>query len=370
MTYRINEQTTAALFIGGKEFLLDLGNAMRSMHIRSSSLISLPEAKFTVVDQLNQMPNYGLQDGAQIVLQINGTINLTRKFRVFKWKRYPIGQGFTFEIECYWDSPKYWIGTTNAGFTGSSAQVLQQISAETGLKWNSENDTTSDSMVWMGGNQTYSEFSKDIARHGYISDTSHMGLAIDSLGTMRYVDINKLAKPKLTVGYTPGPSDHQFLMITDFAPKTSSGVNNAVGGYMHSRYVQNVEGSGSSIDTLEDELSFTSDSKFPLLSSDVRSKMGRGSVSFSPVNWGNVHDNYERALYQNARYNLLNSLTGEFVFPFQTNLEPFDNFNLALPAELLSTQYNGEYTIHSKIIFVQGSSYNEKIIAVKNGLGS
>jgi len=50
MTYRINEQTTAALFIGGKEFLLDLGNAMRSMHIRSSSLISLPEAKFTVVD--------------------------------------------------------------------------------------------------------------------------------------------------------------------------------------------------------------------------------------------------------------------------------------------------------------------------------
>ena len=95
------------------------------------------------------------------------------------------------------------------------------------------------------------------------------------------------------------------------------------------------------------------------------SRMNDGGIDF-----GNVHSNYERARYQNTRYNLLNSLTGEFLFPFQTNWEPFDNFNLALTADLNSTQYNGEYTVQSKIISIQGTTYNEKIIAVKNGLGS
>lgn len=370
MTFRINEQTTASVFIGGKEFLLDLGNSMRSLHLRSSSLISLPELQITLVDTLNQMPYYALQDGAQIVVQINGTANMTRRFRVFRWRRSPAPSGFVFTIECYWDAPRYWIGSSNAGITGSSAQVLQQIASTCGLKWADKNAQTSDSMTWLGGNQTFAEFAKDVARSGYISDTSHMGLAVDSLGNMRYLDINQIPAPKTTVGYTPGPSDKQFLMITDFAPKAISGLNNAIGGYMHSRYVQTVADDGSKIDGLENELQFTADAKYPLLSPDVRSKMVRGGISYGALDFGNVHPDYERALYQNARYNLLNCLTGEFVFPFQTNWEPFDNFDLALPADLQSTQYNGEYTVQSKIIFVQGGSYCEKIIAVKNGLGS
>lgn len=370
MSFRVNEQITAAVFIGGREFPLDHGNSMRSLHLRASSLGSLPELQITLVDILNQMPNYALQDGAQITLQINGSVNLTRNFRVFRWRRDPAPQGFVFTIECVWDAPRYWLGTSNAGMKASGSQVLQALASQSGLGWWSKNDNTSDTMLWLQGNKTGAEFAKHIARCGYISDTSHMGLAIDSVGQMRYVDINRIPKPKVTVGYTPSPDASQFQMITDFTPKTMSGVNNALGGYMHSRHVQVVSGDGATVDSLENELDFTPDSKYPLLSPEVREKMERGGISFGPLDFGNVHKNYERGRYQNARYNLLNSLTGEFLFPFQTSWEPFDNFSLALPADADSSQYNGEYTAHTKIILIQGSSYNEQIIAVKNGLGA
>jgi len=370
MTFRINEQLTGALFIAGQEFPLDYGNAMKTLHLRASSLITLPELVLNFVDTLNQMPNYGLQDGAQILIQINGgELQLTRKFRVQRWRRTPAPQGFNYLLECYQDAPKYWLGTDHASYQGSSAQVLQEIASSCGLGWHDKNSNTSDAMLWMQSNRTFGNFARDIARHGYISDTSHMVLAVDSSGKLRYRDINANPSPRVTVGYqVPFGGVTDFQQIVDFTPMTNSGTTNAIGGYAHSRYVQPVADGSSSIDQLEDELQFTPDAKYLLLSQDVRTKMGSGSVSFAPIDFGNTHDNYERAFYQNSRYNLLNSLAGEFLFPFQTAWEPFDNFSLALPAELDSTQYGGEYTVRDKIIFIQGSTYNEKIIAVKNGL--
>jgi hypothetical protein len=369
MGFKINEQISGSLFIAGKEFVLDYGNSLKSLHLRVSTLITVPELCISLIDTLNQMPNYGLQDGAQIILQLNGQLNLTRKFRVYRWTRSPAPLGFQFTIECYIDSPRYWLGTSNAAITGSSAQVLQQITETCGLTWDPNNANSSDSMLWLPGNQTFGNFARQIARAGYISDTSHMVLCVDSMGKMRYRDINANPAPKVTVGYTvPSSGNSSFQQIIDFTPITKSGTTNAVGGYLHARYVQPIEGQGSTIDQLEDELSFTPDAQYPLLSSDVRSKMVRGSVSFSAIDFGNVHPNYERARYQNTRYDLLNSLIGEVLFPFQTAWEPCDNFNLALPADLSSSQYDGEYTIQTKVIFIQGVTYNEKIVAVKNGL--
>lgn len=372
MTFRVNDQLTASLFIAGREFLLDYGNSLRTLHIRASSLISVPSMRVSLIDTLNQMPNYGLQDGAQITVQLNSTVTSTRNFRVFDWHRDPAPQGFVYTIDCYWDCPRYWAGTSQTGIQGSSAQALQYIAQLCGLAWAQTNANTSDAMLWMPGNQTFANFAKDISRAGYISDTSHMGLCIDSFGNVLYLDINKIPKPKITVGPlpTPVPGGGTFLMCTDFTPETKSGTNNLIAGYKHSRYVQTISGSTSSLDTVEHELDFTSDAQFPLLSQDVRTRMVRGGISYGPLDFGNVHPNYERALYQNGRYSLLNSLTGAVQFPFQTSWEPFQNFNLALPADLESSQYNGEYTIRDKIIFIQGTTYVEKLIAVKNGLGS
>lgn len=373
MAFRINDQMTCSIFIAGKEFLLDYGNGLKSLHLKASALSSLPELSISFVDTLNQMPNFGLQDGAQIVVQINGIKQVTRQFRVHNWRRSPLAQGFAFKIDAYWDAPKYWVGTSNAGIQGSSSQALQQIAQQCGLKWMDTNTNTGDAMLWLQGNRTYANFARDIARAGYVSDTSHMVLSVDSQGFVRYSDVNRNPAPKVTVGYTPSADQSQFQRIIDFTPHTKSGTLNLIGGYRHSRYVQPVSGSASGddqIDQLEDELQFQPDAQYPLLSSDIRDKMSRGSVSYAPLDWGNVHPNFERARYQNARYNLLNSLYGEFLFPNETDWEPGDNFSLALPADLDSTQYNGEYTVQSKIIFVQGSTYNEQIVAVKNGLGS
>lgn len=366
MSYRLNDQMTASLFIGGKEFVLDFGNAMQSVHLKASCLQALPVMRLSLVDTLNLMPEYGLQDGVQIVLQINGAVNMVRNFRVFQWTRDPQGQGFAYTIDCYWDSPKYWFGTNAAPIRGSSTQALQRIASMCGLGWDGNNTTAGDSMLWMQGNKTYANFAQDICRHGYVADNSHMALAVDSQGKLRYRDVNSITKPKVTVGSIAPPNASQFQMITDFQPHTRSGAFNALGGYRHSRYTQMIDGDSS----VESQVTAVPDAQKLLVSDEVRGLMERGGISFSPLDWGNVHSNYERAQYQNARFNLLNSLTGEFLFPYATSWEPFDNFNMSSPAETLSSAYDGEYVVATKIVHIQGGTYNEKIIGVKNALGA
>lgn len=365
--FNINNNLTGALYINGREFLLDNGNVLTSVHISASTLYKLPVMQIAFTDALNLMPQFGLQDNVPVVFALSGLYQYTRNFRVLNYKSRPVGNGFAYVINCYWDAPKWWAGSGLAGMTGTSANVLAQIAQSCGLAQYPKNAQTSDSMTWMQGNRSYSEFARDIARHGYVSDTSHMLLAVDSLGFMRYLDINALDQQQVQVSPTPPAQGTGHLMITDFQPVTKSGFNNVVGGYMNERHAQQADAS-SKITATENEIVLNSDSRYPLVNSEVREEIARGPVTYAPVNYGNVHDNYERARYQNVRFNLLKSLMGQFLFAFQTPLEPGNQLVLSQVSDRNASEYNGVYTVTQKIVFIQGSSYNEKIIGVKNGL--
>jgi hypothetical protein len=365
--FNINNNLTGALYINGKEFLLDQGNALNSVHISASALYKLPVMQINFLDALNLMPQFGLQDNVPLVFALDGLYKYARNFRVLNFKSHPVGNGFQYSINCYWDAPKWWAGSGLAGLTGTSAAVIAQIAEMCGLKQYPKNTKTSDAMTWMQGNRSYSEYAREVARHGYVSDTSHMMLAVDSLGYVRYLDINALDQQQVQVSPTPPAQGTGNLMITDFSPVTKSGFNNVVGGYLNERHAQQAD-AGSTITGVENEVTLNSDSRYPLVNSEARDLVARGPITYAPINYGNVHDNYERARYQNVRFNLLKSLSGQFLFGFQTPLEPGNQVVLSQVPDRNASEYNGVYTITQKIVFIQGSSYNEKIIGVKNGL--
>jgi hypothetical protein len=362
--YKVNEQFSIGIYIEGNEMPLEAGNALTVLHIMASSKVTLPALHLQFVDMLQLVPKFGLTDGSPIVVVIKGQITITRNFRVHSWFRTPLGNGFSYTLDCYYDSPKYWATTTLEGIDGSSYSAISQIASTCGLQMWDKSTQTSDNMIWFGNNRPYGAFARDIARYGYGGEQSHMVLAVDTTGFVRYVDVNANPPPQITVGYLKPEDGTPFITVTDFKATTFAGTNNILGGYLHNRHTQSLVGE----DSLESELVFTSDSTNPLLNIDVRSQINRGTISFSPIDVGNVHTKYERAKYQNARYNLLNSMQAELLFPMQVPFEPCDNLKYVAPAAQYNTDYNGEFTVVAKVVFVAGATYQEKIVAVRNGL--
>lgn len=371
MSFKLNEATIVAIFIEDEELPLIHGNVLHSLHIVASSKLTLPTLVFSFTDSLQLIPKMKLQDGARIGVYIKSTVSHTRYFRVHSWTRAPAGDGFSYSITAYWDSTKYWSGTTCFGISGSSHNALREIAELCGLKFANSNTQTADKMTWMPQNKPYGIFAREIARYGFVNDKSHMSLGVDSLGVMRYINLNALAEPVVTVGYLAPKDTSNFLMLSDFQPSNLAGTGNALLGYRHNRQTPTVLGSsagGGALMTEETELSLTPDSRYPSVNTEVRATQNRGLVSYSPVSFGNVHDKYERARYQNARYDVLKSLQGEFLFPFQTEFEMFNTLKYVAPPDMNNKEYNGKYTIGAKVIYIAGSTYQEKLIGFKTGL--
>lgn len=365
--FKVNDYTQVGVYIDGYEFPLSNGNALTVLHIVASTTLTLPALHIQIMDSLNVMKDTNLNDGSKLTVVIKGAQTITRNFRVHHWIRTPIGPGFTYTIDAYYDAPQYWSGSAIGGITDTSSNVLSSICDTTGLTYWPKNTSTKDSMLWMPSNKSYGLWARAIARYGYLNDTSHMVLGVDTQGNMRYIDVNSFASSGINVGYLAPQGVDNFITITDFKPTVKSGINNNLAGYLHTRNVQSISNGTDP----ESELSVNiGNNPYPLFNQDVRSTIGRGSISYSPIDVGNTHDKYERARYQNSRYDMLNNLGGEFLFPVQNNLEVLDDFSYTGPAGLHNIQYDGTYRIGTKIIFIAGSTYQEKVIAFRLGLNT
>lgn len=361
--FKINDQISISVFLEDREIVLSNGNALLVCHIATSAKNALPVLRLEIIDVLNNFINYGLTDNSLIQVSIKTNIVVDRKFRVFSWQRTPFGEGHTYVIDAYFDYPKYLTGTTNKSATDSSSSLLSKIAAECGIPYFTQSAQTADTMTWHQGNKTNAKFARDIALHGAVSEKSHMMLAIDSVGVMRYIDLNASRPIAATLAYTVVTSGS--FTVTDFKPIAGSGMKNHQAGYRHERVVQSLT-KPSVIEAID----YAPDSAKPLMNSTVRGKIERAKVSYSPIDFGNSGEYYDKALYQNVRYNMLKSLGAEFLVGNPTGLEPGDSFKFSTPKELRMSAYDGTYQVADKIIFIAGATYLEKVIAYRNGLDS
>lgn len=364
MTYSLQDRMEISVFINDNEYHLDTINLLNYLHIGTSVRGSLPTLTMAITDVRHELDLIGLQDGIpiRIVIRPNGKQTRTYNFRKFNHTRELVGGAYVWTIHGYWNAPLYWNTTTSVGISGTSDDALQNIAKVCDLKYDGTH--TNDSQLWLPKNKSYRTFAKDISDSGYITDTSCMVLGVDLDATLRYKNVNDLpAAKKKVVAYTNVENAYTAVDVTISA---NSGFNNAITGYQNMRYAQSTT---SDLQKQIQDLSFTADSKAPLYNTTLKSKLGRGPVRFGPIDVGNVHDNYERADYQNARYRNMFSMGLELLFIDITDFKLLEQINFSVQREDASQDVgnSGDYTITGHSLYVQGAKYFEKIGVVRHG---
>ena len=366
MSFILQNRLEVSISIDGKTYPLDPGtNTLTFLHMSCSTKGKLPTCHFKVTDTIKSLDQIFLQDGIplQITLKAYGSQTQIYNFRLFHKKKSFNGAAFEYEVDGYWNAPIYWTGTSEAGIQGTSSEVLAQIAKTCGLQF--KGVTTSDAQLWMQRNRYYADFAKIVAQHGFITQSSYTVAGVDLTGTLLYVDANNLPAPTTQlIAYQMVPG---MYTVTDYKAVTKSGLNNNLTGYNNVRFTQSQ--AGSTLSSPNATVQFTPDTTAPLFNTAVQQQAARGYQTFGPIDVGNVHSNYERAAYQNMRYANLYSMDAEFMTLLPTPLTLFNTLNFSLETEnkKLDPAYSGTYITSGKAIYIQGTSYTEKIAASRTG---
>lgn len=365
MGYIVNGQIEVSIFISDKEYPLGAINLLNWLHITTTVRHKLPTLGFQITDVQHVFDRIGLLDGTpiRVVVKANGKQAKTYLFRLFNRKREFNGSAYVWSIYGYWDAPLFWTASSLAALEGTSNAVLSQIAKKTGLKY--DGTATNDSQIWVPRNRSYSTWAKDIVDHAWASDQSCMIMGVDLDGTLRLKDVNNL--PQATqkiVGYTYA---EDAMTASDIRVAASSGLNNALSGYQNMRVAQSTTADDTHL-TIKD-LKFTADVKAPLYNEDLKGQLGRGAVRFAPIDCGNVHQNYEKAQYQNLRYRNLFSLGLDALVTDTVDVQLGERINLSLQIEETNqdTPNSGVYTVTGRALYVQGANYAELVGMARHG---
>lgn len=366
MGYNVNGRLEVSVFVNNVEYPLDPGtNTLAFLHVGYSTKTMLPTLHFKLIDTIHSLDQLNLQDAIpiRVVVKPQAAATLTYNFRKFNHSKEFNGAAFEYEIDAYLDAPRYWSGTATGGIRGTSNDVLSQIATTCGLPY--DGTSTNDAQLWMPRNRTFGEFAKKIAARGYANDGSYMVLGVDGVGGMKYKDVNTLPDPsaKIVLGqYVVGS-----FTANDYSPQAKSGLNNKMTGYQNTRVQQSMI--GDALHTMHDQVSFTPDSNSPLFNTAIPDKIQQGYKTFSAIDVGNVHDNYERAIYQNLRFANTYSLSVEFLLSTPTTLQLFDTFTFAVDTEnqKQDVAYAGTYIVSAKAFLIVGANYAEKLLGVRQG---
>lgn len=367
MGLSIQDRIDLSIYIGGKEYVLDAMNTLNALHIAVNSRSLVPVLGLSVTDAVGQMTRTTLlADATPIVISIKARGARTPRiyrFTLFKFERQTTPSGQTYLIHGYYDSLKYWLTRVSEGMRGNSSEIMRIIADRCGLETDLEQ--TSDTQLWLPQNRTYAQFVASITDRGWASESSFMRSVLTAEGVLRYKDVNKEMTPVLN--YSQGGHGENAIPVVDYAPKSNSGFGNAVTGYHSVARQQKVME-----DTVHQEVSsleFKPNAKTPMYNVKARSVVERGAQRFGPIDFGNVHENYEKAKYQNMRYGNLMSYGIELMTFTTTNQQVLDTFNFAVELQdnVLDSANSGNYVCTAWTCGIERNEYYEKIEGYRHG---
>ena len=365
MAYILQNRIELSIFIDDKEYPLEDTNQLNFLHISQVATTFFPTFCFQIVDNSRIMDIIGLQDGipVRIVIKQGENRNQIFNFRMrhaLKQTGNPIP---TYTIDGYYDSPRWYSGTTNRNIRGTANEVLAEIASQCGLQY--DGVATNDSMLWTPQNSRWRQFAKDVTMNAYVNPTSCMCSVLDLDGVLRLRDIHNLTEDRINIV----AFQNQDNAVTSVSNESiaQSGFNNAISGYWNARVVQS--STGDATHDRVDQLQFKADSRSPLFNTAVKDDARAGMVRFSPIDVGNLHPNYERASYQNNRYRNLFSLGQQLLINQPTQFRIFNPVTFSVQKEDQSQDISasGNYTVSGRAILIQGTNYGEKLVIVRHG---
>jgi len=359
--YEIAGRIGIGIKFDGDEFPLQYVNMLDFIHISCSTRIAIPMLHMRVVDTIDWFASRSsLADGALISITLSkGEQDSleTYLFRLNSFSSTKVSTGTSYEIDGYLDVPKYWHGSSSTAVTGTSSAVLKQIALDCDLLF--EGDTTADPQTWYPRNRQNHAWCADIYERGYVDTSSCMQLGIDTSGIMVYRNISQMGAIKKNISLSEAKEG--AVLATDFKPRMSSGATNHYSGYGEYRIQQTPLGTTKY--TAHKQVEFNKDEEGDLtVNKQVKSVVDQSRVTFSYIDPGNNHEEYERAFYQNRRVANLFSSGLDVVIPEVTGLKLLDTVSVITDtARSFLRIYSGAYRIVTRTIYVVGANYYEKL---------
>lgn len=366
--FSVEGRLSIGIYFNGMEFPFSRANTLDFLHMVASSRIAVPMIHFRVHDVLGWVSrNSMLFDGAIITITLapKNQEATSYTFRLNSYKESRAGETISYEIDGYLDVPRYWSGSQQETITATSSGALEEIAGSCGLI--PEVSATSNSQQWLPRNRKYHEWAREIARAGYVSDTSCMILAVDFDRSLRYLNIN--SSRSIAGRFSLIDRIQGMYHVVAHKPKTFSGSSNHLGGY-NSEHVQQRPAEDMRyrvhrrIDVRNDEKGNM------MMSGEVKKVSSHTNVMFGPIDPGNVSETYERGFYQNKRMQSLYSVGLEILTQDLTNLGVLAAVELSTPGHESLRIYAGRYMIAARTIYVQGINFYEKLLLIRKTLNT
>ena len=152
----------------------------------------VPCCSFTFEDTLGIMNKDGMPlDNDYFELFFNSGSDFIKSIHMrFKIISFQENKNKTYTITGSIDLPDFYKINFKA-YTGTSFDVLRDISKELQLGFNSNINSADDSMKWRNSGKRFKEFISEIVNHSYISDNSFLMGYIDFYYCFNYVDVEK-----------------------------------------------------------------------------------------------------------------------------------------------------------------------------------
>lgn len=376
--FSIQDQIQVGVYIGESdaEAEFDLRENFVSFQFTSSLSLLAPVARLIVQDTRKVLKDSAaLFDGSRIRVRVATGTNFENAqdypIRIFHVEKPAGGSSAIFLIDGYYDMSTYMSAVTSAPIRGRSVDVMASIASSCGIQNTMLAPATDDVQVWHPNNTRWAKFARDVAQHGYVSDTSCMRLGVDDLGTLRYLDVMDQKPQTGSTGFIFGQDPTKGFRIWESQMIMNSGMNNLDSGYGHIMSQSRVHAADVGISSADIR------SNTPLvMNQTLKDQLSQvAKRSFMPIDAGNVNDNFAKARYQNDRIGKTfsagclvktHSRTGYQIM----DSAPVEYRDSGIPGETEDNYYTGDHVITDKTIFVRGAAYHEVFRFMRNNINT
>ena len=251
---------------------------------------------------------------------------------------------------------------------GRSCEVLCEIAEKCNLVYEPPKILPVDVQTWLNVCKTRSAFVRDVVRHGWVDSNSIMSSALTSLGVLKYKDLNYLIQQEpdyaLFTNVNPTKFKGKTYRVHMAEHGSKSGLTNNWVNYGSTR----VEHSLSGVKVVHDHIDVATKANYLPINIEVSKTVGRSRIDYSPIDCGNTHANYEKAIYQNVKMLALFSEHQSVMLLECTDIQLYDviAYKQADSDPTDFTLTSDRYIVVGKTVFIKGGKiYAERLELVR-----
>ena len=354
------------------------GNLVSSIALLEGAPVIAPSMVMILNDHSHKLTEtLCLTDANQIVVTTGKTPDdlktVSRQYRVFGVHTITGQSGPQLKVLGIYDAPDYTTKCVSESYDGPSTNVIKQIAEKCKLDYDGPEDfngrTTSDNQIWLTLTKTRGAFVQhDIAKYGYMDDSSAMYACLTSLGVLKYRNImDVISKSFDEIPYVfahnievgDQDSGKQLYLVAQARERSQAGLMNMMHNYGSTMIVDGTAGETQ----VETKVDVKSNAKYLAINNQVSQTVERTRISYGPLDCGNVHDKFYRAEYQNIKQLALFSERQSLIVTEPTEVQLLDPviYKQADEDPARPVKVSDVYVVIGKTVFITGFNYCERI---------